>query len=101
MFYFTSFYGFWVVMLIKHIPFVVGEYKSGEWQGYDESDEAQQAAPYWKSEEDHCWIQSCDFAHYARCEHPILYGLYNAEHYDGSQNDRPEVGVCVMRLKYG
>ena len=46
MFYFTLFYGFWVVVLIKHIPFVVGEYKSGEWQGYDESDEAQQAAPY-------------------------------------------------------
>lgn len=87
-------------VLFQHIAFVVGDKQGGERKGDDETDETEQAAPNGEGQEDDGRIETCDFAHDAGCENPVLDGLHHTEHDEGGKDDSPKAFSCVVGFQH-
>ena len=86
-------------LFFKHVSFVIRENQCCQWEGDDEADEPEQAAPNGEGQKDDRGIEPCHLPHDAWGEKPILYGLYNAEDDDDGKNDSPKTFSSIVRFE--
>ena len=99
--FFIHLFGSFFVCFLDDKSSVIRNEQSGEWEGNDESDDAQQTAPDRKAQQDDGRIEPHGTAHDARCKDEILNGLHHDKDCQRTQQDNPEVLPGVVSLDEG